>query len=268
MIKTKDWCIARVDGNYWLSASKMYPFNYGDMVVLTTRNNRTFSWGDPELVDPNQKPEPKHFVFPEKEDYIPVYIKLNDVDMNNLQEIGLNINSACRGGVVVTDSLVQLNAYLTGDEIITSDSTEFIFYYASKSQPQELKTVRLTEGMFTKSFIDGNTEYPYYQVNIRGTDLNVPVNSVTTLNQNFPNPFNPTTTITYSLKGDTKVTLNIYNIRGQLVKTLENGFVTKGMHNCTWDGKDIAGKSCASGIYLYKLKTGDTSITRKMMLLK
>jgi hypothetical protein len=210
-----------------------------------------------------------HFlVFPEKLDYMPIYLDLKYVDMDNLKEIGMNLNSECKGAVVVTDSLVELNAYLTGDEVITSDNTEFIFYYESKSQPQECKTVHLTNSMFTKSFIDGNSAYPYYQVNIKQSDFDTPVNAVTKLDQNYPNPFNPTTTIKYNVKEDMKVNLEIYNIRGQLVKSLGNGFVTKGNHNSTWDGKDNAGNACASGIYLYKLKTGDTFITRKMMMLK
>jgi hypothetical protein len=53
-----------------------------------------------------------------------------------------------------------------------------------------------------------------------------------------------------------------------LVKELQNGFMPKGMHNVVWDGKDQTGNACASGVYLYKLKIENTSITRKMMMLK
>jgi hypothetical protein len=86
--------------------------------------------------------------------------------------------------------------------------------------------------------------------------------------RNYPNPFNPSTTIAYSLKEDGKVSLNIYNIRGQLVKSLADGFTAKGSHSASWDGKDARGIACASGVYLYKLTTGKTTITRKMMILK
>ncbi len=268
MVKTKDWCMSRVHDNIWLSASKIYPFNYGDMVVITTRNNRTFHWGAPSITNPDKKPETKHFEFPAKLDYIPVYLDLKEVNMSSLKEIGLYVNSICKGAVVVTDSLVQLNANLDIDEAITSDNVEFVFYYESKNQPQELKSIRLTNSKLNKSFIDGNAAYPYYQVSIKGSDMNAPVNAVTSLNQNFPNPFNPTTTISYNLKEDAKVALDIYNIRGQLVKSLQSGFVTKGLHSVIWEGKDTAGNSCASGVYLYKMTTNDTSITHKMMLLK
>jgi hypothetical protein len=100
---------------------------------------------------------------------------------------------------------------------------------------------------------------------------NEPNNSVPTaviLSRNYPNPFNPSTTISYSLKDDAKVVLEVYNIKGQLVKTLAGGLMSKGKHSIVWEGKDNAGTQCASGIYLYKLRTGNTSITRKMMLLK
>jgi hypothetical protein len=236
------------------------------MIVLITHHDHEIHWGDPNLTNIDKMPEPKHFVFPEKPDYIPVYINLKNVNMTNLKEIGLNINSACKGAVVVTDSLVMLSAYLEGD--LVADDGEFVFYYESKSQPQEMKTVHLAESMISKSFIDGNAAYPYYQVNIKGSDLDAQVNTFTSLDQNYPNPFNPSTTISYSLKEDGKVALEVYNIKGQLVKTLAGGDMNKGKQSIVWEGKDNAGTQCASGIYLYKLRTGNTTITRKMMLLK
>ena len=86
---------------------------------------------------------------------------------------------------------------------------------------------------------------------------------------NYPNPFNPTTTINYSLKENVKVLLNIYNIKGQLVKVLFNDFQNAGEHSAIWNGDDESGKSVSSGIYFYKLKAGkDFSHTKRMLLLK
>jgi len=84
----------------------------------------------------------------------------------------------------------------------------------------------------------------------------------------FPNPFNPNTNIRYSLKLGGKVTINIYNIKGQLVKTYVNEHTLPGYYQVSWDGRDLQGKPMASGIYLYQLKSSDYSETKKMILAK
>jgi len=91
---------------------------------------------------------------------------------------------------------------------------------------------------------------------------------VTKLNQNYPNPFNPTTTINYSLKENSKISLNIYNIKGQKVKQLVSDYLSVGQHSVVWNGKDDNGKSVSSGIYFYKLKTGNYEETKRMVLIK
>ncbi len=94
-------------------------------------------------------------------------------------------------------------------------------------------------------------------------------NYVTSMSQNSPNPFNPTTSIDFSLQDDAHVTLKIYNSRGQLVKTLIDEERTRGDdHSATWNGTDDNNNSCGSGIYFYKLETGSKTITKKMMMIK
>ncbi len=91
----------------------------------------------------------------------------------------------------------------------------------------------------------------------------------TTLYSNSPNPFNPTTTIQFSLKDDTFVSLKIYNTRGQLVKTLVNEDRLAGEQApIVWNGTDENGNNCGSGVYFYKLETNNKTITRKMMMIK
>jgi len=88
------------------------------------------------------------------------------------------------------------------------------------------------------------------------------------LDENYPNPFNPTTQISYSLPNDAYVQLDIFNIRGQKVKTLVDQRQTAGVHDIVWDGTDNTGRSVSSGIYFYRLQAADIVITKKMMLLK
>lgn len=85
---------------------------------------------------------------------------------------------------------------------------------------------------------------------------------------NYPNPFNPSTTIKYSVIDNTPVQILIYNQKGQLVRTLNQGNPGKGTHETTWNGVDDNGVSVSSGIYYFRLRSGKISNTKKMILLK
>jgi subtilisin family serine protease len=89
-----------------------------------------------------------------------------------------------------------------------------------------------------------------------------------TLSQNYPNPFNPRTTIEYGLPARAHVELAIYNLLGQKVRTLTDQVQKEGSHAARWDGKDDYGDEVASGVYLYRLKAGEATLSRKMLLLK
>jgi hypothetical protein len=88
------------------------------------------------------------------------------------------------------------------------------------------------------------------------------------LSQNYPNPFNPMTTIEYSLPEQSQVTLEVFNILGQRVKTLVNAVEPIGRHRIVWDGKDAQGKDVASGIYFYRLEAGEFTDSKRMVILK
>lgn len=86
---------------------------------------------------------------------------------------------------------------------------------------------------------------------------------------NYPNPFNPTTTISFSITNDSNIELSIYNIKGQKVKTLAKNRFQKGNHSVIWNGDDESGKAVSSGLYLYKLNVnGKTEAVKKCLLLK
>jgi len=106
--------------------------------------------------------------------------------------------------------------------------------------------------------------------NVIGIDEDLVTMSTNILNDNYPNPFNPSTTISYNLAEDSNVELTIYNLKGQKVKQLvSSNQLSAGQHSVEWNGTDDAGKNVSSGIYLYKLKAGDKyTSTKKMILLK
>jgi hypothetical protein len=88
------------------------------------------------------------------------------------------------------------------------------------------------------------------------------------IEQNFPNPFNPETRIIYSIPEPGHVTLRIYRIDGQLVKTLKDANQSPGVYEVLWDGRDQSGHKVSSGVYFYRLHSKEFMQTRKMILLK
>jgi hypothetical protein len=88
------------------------------------------------------------------------------------------------------------------------------------------------------------------------------------LHQNYPNPFNPSTQIAFSVKEVGEVQLSVYNINGQVVRTLVSGQMNPGHHTITWNGRDNAGNVVPSGLYFYKLRANGYEQTRKMTMTK
>ena len=99
-------------------------------------------------------------------------------------------------------------------------------------------------------------------------DGNFQVPGLFKLNQNFPNPFNPETVISFSLDKSSDVTLSVFDILGRTVTTLYQGYLPTGQHQFVWNGSDGNGQSVASGIYFYRLSSDRISLTRKMALMK
>ncbi|HPO54362.1 MAG TPA: T9SS type A sorting domain-containing protein [Ignavibacteriaceae bacterium] len=83
------------------------------------------------------------------------------------------------------------------------------------------------------------------------------------LSQNYPNPFNPSTVIRYQIPVDSRVSVKVYNVLGNVVTTLQNGFQTAGEYSVTLDGSNLA-----SGVYFYKIEAGEFTATKKMLLTK
>jgi len=88
------------------------------------------------------------------------------------------------------------------------------------------------------------------------------------LDQNYPNPFNPSTTISYRLADQRDVTLTVFNILGQVVKSLVHDVQPSGSYTVRWDGTNDRGTPVSSGMYIYRLRAGSFVQSKKMMLLK
>jgi len=121
---------------------------------------------------------------------------------------------------------------------------------------------------FSAKYVSGNRRYIYYDIAFSKDDIDNAVTPEVHLNQNYPNPFNPSTTISYSLPEAGQVKLEIYNLRGQLVNVLADGEESAGDHRKVWNGTDQSGNAVASGVYFYRLRTNNCTISKRMLLMK
>jgi hypothetical protein len=90
----------------------------------------------------------------------------------------------------------------------------------------------------------------------------------TRLSGAWPNPFNPTTKVSYELRAPSRVLLEVYDAQGRLVRTLVDEVRSAGAHEAVWDGRDGSGRSTGSGIYLVRMRAGDYEATSKLLMLR
>ncbi|QQS35186.1 MAG: T9SS type A sorting domain-containing protein [Ignavibacteriales bacterium] len=189
--------------------------------------------------------------------------------------------------VTVPVELVSFKANVTGNAVqlswvTASELNNQGFEIERKSANNSWQKIGFVQGNGTTSstktysYVDGNLQAGKYSYRLKQVDFNgtyeytnvieaevTPVPVKFDLAQNFPNPFNPTTTINYAIPQASNVTLKVYNMLGQEVKTLVNKFVEAGQHTVKFDAQDLN-----SGLYFYKLEAGSFNMVKKMTLLK
>ncbi|NQV18177.1 MAG: T9SS type A sorting domain-containing protein [Armatimonadetes bacterium] len=243
-----------------------YTLNPGDMVVVWCEHDiLDFSWlnGTPREAFNIEKTQ--NFTYLEEADYIPIYMQLDPENMPT--EIGAFVDGECQGATVVQDTLAQICAYILENQ---GQNLEFEFYYGGRSENKIIReyniydpeTIRTEKGSI---LIENNRDC--YYVSFKNETESTP-GPVKLEASNYPNPFNPVTTIAYCLPEECQISISIFNIKGQEVKELTSGIQPAGNYTITWNGKDESGKDVTSGIYFYKLKNNGKELTRKMLMLK
>ncbi|RLC49624.1 MAG: hypothetical protein DRI23_08840, partial [Candidatus Cloacimonadota bacterium] len=251
---------------YKMTAEQQPTISYGDMVIVKSRTViSNFSWAnDTFAVQRSAFPETEYFSFEEQAEYTPIYVELNEANLP--QEIGAFVNGICIGAAVVENPLAQINAYTInplGDVVLE-------LYYNSRCTNETISKYNC--GTFenpniVNQQINTAEDTNAWFVSLRGDSSIIPALEKVTLS-NYPNPFNPTTTISYNIPKEGVVTLEIYNIKGQLVKQLVSGTQPEGYYDVVWNGKDDSGKQVSSGIYYYQITACGKSINKKMLMLK
>jgi hypothetical protein len=252
--------------------------NYGDAVelVFCGSTNTSFAWIDgtggttPDIVQ-----MPIYFTYEEQLGYYPIVVEM---DMDEYEEgdkpieIAVFVEDECKGSAIIKDDMVHLKAYVVNDPDLIGEDLSFQLYFPAKNCKGKVKEYAVldeNERRYITKKLRVNPDDDFAYISLKHEDIDsgaLPV--FTTLKSNYPNPFNPETTISYDIAEETDVTLDVYNIRGQKVKTLVNERMKPGYNSVIWNGKDDNNRNVASGVYFYRLKTSDKTLTKKMMLLK
>ena len=166
-------------------------------------------------------------------------------------------------------SPVTLSLDMEGDFPVEHDIVLLDLINRETHHIKELSSVTLNQNweklpVYPFKVIAGSPEY----VSSMTQEILSQLPETFTLYQNYPNPFNPTTTIRFEVPTPSQVTLRIYNLMGQEVRTLTRDWFPIGSHQLMWNGKDQRGISVSAGVYIYRLLSQDFQKTRKMVLLK
>lgn len=275
-LKGKNWAATRLKptrNSPWVWAigpSGPSTISYGDMVIvkkLADSQQNQFTWNRLTSVPACQKVEPDYFTFTKEPDYTPIFVEVDS--LSTFKELAVIMDGDCYGAAVVDGSTVMIPAYI--DSVPNGAEIQIVGWDGakSKSAPLDLRVYNSNADVFYLSSSITKEGYDFYYVKLgEGEDnTNVP----TPLNlevSNYPNPFNPSTTIRYTVPDDGDVKINVYNTRGQLVTTLVNERKDRGAYSLIWNGKDKNGNQVSSGVYYTKVTTGGKSVTAKMLLLK
>ncbi len=250
---------------------------YGKGYVVTLYSGETiqnFSWNPPTVVSaPPEILKPQNFEFT----YTPEYEAIDIVSSesitqknNEVTEIGAFDGETCIGAVVVEQFPVQLLTYPL-PQSKTANTLEFRVIYANKSDACTFKKYQVlnceTNEFEQKGIKPGENLSTIVKLSEPDNETHS-VNKYMRLDNNYPNPFNPTTSISFYVPKASEVSLDIYNIKGQKIKTLHSGKIAEGQHTLTWNGEDNNNEYVASGVYFYRLKNGNETKQKKMLLLK
>lgn len=210
-----------------------------------------------------------------------------DTDNSNLNPIAVELASftaKAQGGAVLLEWQTASESDHAGFNVFRSAEASGTYERLNESL---IPAMGQTTAGATYRFVDlqpfsGVNFYKLQDVSLSGQTSFSAVISITTtavaekpalpedfdLKQNYPNPFNPETRIEYQLPSDAAVELGIYNLSGQLIRSLVSEHKPAGFYAALWNGRDDGGQAVGSGIYLMRLKAGDYTSTRRITLLR
>ena len=249
---------------------KMRALEFGKGYIVRFKDDiSSFTWNYdriPTTVEIPIKQSPQSFTFTEQSDY--EAIDVLDIPAG-VTEIGVFEGNTCVGAVVVDETDEQILAYTTQ---ANRNPVPLTFEYVTGRGSAEVIDSYLVWDASRNDFVPGDI-FPGrqgYSI-VKFGEIEKPQSTPTPSLSGcrcFPNPFNPSSRISFNLAVQQPVTVDVFNLKGQKVKTLSNGTLNAGEHNLIWNGTDEQGSTVASGLYFYRIKTSEQEISGKMLLMK
>ena len=250
---------------------------YGDYTLPISNPGNYYIYAIESSIPPTYYPNVHYW---EIADLVSVNGHIHGINMNleNVLNNGINGQNTISGTVTTADendiiSDVSIIVKNSNEQIIGFTKTNEYGQYVINNLPDDEMEIIVTKFRYysildniylSRNNIIDYTLTPYLTNN---NDESIP-NILPLKLSNYPNPFNPNTTISFSLQEKEQVTLDIYNIKGQKVRTLIKNETLSGNQNIVWNGKDNNGNELSSGIYFSRIKTKSSSAVGKMILIK
>jgi hypothetical protein len=283
-ILSEDWGLYRNNLGEWeydvsLEPKVLYGKMYKVQLHPDVEQTVSFCWNipdEPEYWIP--RPEPEFFTFQQKASYESYFIDYI-VDDEDVLEVAVYADNECVGATVFPGVYpFEILAYT--DESHANAVISFVIHRDSqRGEGEKLTEVEVKNnesGEYSLEVLKPlRQSYTVVRLHNNEHESEAPVIPEVTLYQNYPNPFTYTeasrshlTEIPFYLPEEREVTLEIYNIRGQRVRTLFSGTASAGKHSVGWNGFNEQNRRVGSGIYFYRLDSGDKTLTRKMLLIR
>jgi hypothetical protein len=256
----------------WFNSER--PMEFGKTYILELKPSAipitNFMWTDSRV--PARKKLPKHatfFEYEQQKEYEAIDIFSLSENQNDVVEIGVFINETCIGAAVVDEFPVQILIYSDGYEGmpitfralyqngIVSEINPVVEAYETKTGKKAKKILIAGQIDYVVAKLDNTRAYHNYEIPAMISSRSL-----------YPNPFNPSTTLNFTLTNTSKVTIEVFNIKGQKVSVLFDGLLPSGNHFAKWNGLCEDKRPVSTGVYLYKISTDYHSVTGKMMLIK
>jgi len=159
------------------------------------------------------------------------------------------------------------------DSLLAVLDLEIVLQLASLEETKKPITTKCTQYKYPNIQVfdskhDEHWAKLYALMNKGDDETGIPIPTIPQISSNYPNPFNPSTTIAFSIPNQAATKLTVYNLKGQKVKVLLSSDLPKGHHKVVWDGRDSNNRSVSSGIYFIRLESAGKTSLRKAMLMK
>jgi len=268
-ITTRNWTMFKINGQ-WFSSTRITPIYYGDGLIVTAFENCELIWN--HISAPAEEyayPPTEYYSYDEKAEYVPFYFEMDStVDVN---EIGLIVNDSCVGAGKVEpgDSIVEVNAYLTGTQSgLPIEVETWSGFKSAKLSPDRYSVVDpATRKRISRKVYTGEHK-AYYILSFKSGET-TDESPVALLQPPSPNPFSSATQLSFVLNRQAKVSLTVHDLQGNTVKTLLRGSYPEGLYDAGWTGTDTSGKQAGNGVYLIRLTVDDKIIkNEKVVLIK